>query len=608
MTKRFLYSFIFCISLLFSLSTYAGNIDGIVGSGIIGDTGTLQDSQFEDGSTLDSGNAWLLNAEDEDVITSEAGEPLLTIGVTTLQGFESHDEHVVFFLTENGLFIQSEAAEPLLLWNVEIEQAVPGIATTADGDIIIPGSILANTGTLTLGGTGGTNNENITFDFESVANRVILGSDSGAQIRFGANVIISDNTRIRFGTDADGDFTWETEGNDNLQLGLKVGDATFSGYFSLVEKDDIGTSTRSPISSWPNGATPADPTFAVLSADETEALDILAWWHDQTDPHIGWGNGSLTLVNKQADTLPILTLENTGGDFQIFRDDASPESVITGSIGDLTLDTTNGGLYLKISGSATNTGWEQIGGTPSFKSYSLANPGNAGTFYIGGHYAFAAGAANLEIGVDVTETFGSAGQAHGSHAFCVASGAGGTDLVLTVTGVSISDAGARNDSDEEIIVADTDAAITDQYFETTRKWLGQITYTLTGSSGTFDFNYGFVKYEDFGNRGFTVTDFDMTGETRANETGLNIELLYHEAGAFVYDGSSFVPNQTALVSLATDYGTNNDVASGDGFAYKRSGLSTAIDGASGEGLIIRITTAVNNSINDATAHIGVTLN
>ena len=57
--------------------------------------------------------------------------------------------------------------------------------------------------------------------------------------------------------------------------------------------------------------------------------------------------------------------------------------------------------------------------------------------------------------------------------------------------------------------------------------------------------------------------------------------------------------------MATDYGTNNDVASGEGFAYKRTALSHAIAGASSEGVIIRITTVVNNSINDASFHIGV---
>lgn len=243
----------------------------------------------------------------------------------------------------------------------------------------------------------------------------------------------------------------------------------------------------------------------------------------------------------------------------------------------------------------------------TIRSYSLSNPGTSWTFYVGGHYAYADAESVLTIWWTVIQTFGTAGQAHGSHIFCVAKEAGGTNLVLTVTGISITDAWVRNDSDSEVIVADTDAASTNQYFETTLKWLWQVSFTLTWSSGAFSFNYWFVKYEDFGNRNFMVTDFECTGETRANETGLNIELLYHEPTAFLYNASAFIPNQTALVSLATDYWTNNDVATGDGFAYKRAGLSTSVLWDNGEGIIIRVTTATNNSINDASFQVWVVL-
>ena len=177
--------------------------------------------------------------------------------------------------------------------------------------------------------------------------------------------------------------------------------------------------------------------------------------------------------------------------------------------------------------------------------------------------------------------------------------------MLTVTGVSITEAGVRNDADSEIIVADTDTAVLDQYFETTKLWLGQITYTLTGAAGAFDFNYGFVSYNDFGNLPFKVTNFIATGEMRANENALNIELLHHKADAFLYHATAFSPNQTAVVSLATDYGTNNDVATGTGFTYKRTGLAVAIAGDASEGVLIRITTAANNSINDASFQVGV---
>ncbi len=243
---------------------------------------------------------------------------------------------------------------------------------------------------------------------------------------------------------------------------------------------------------------------------------------------------------------------------------------------------------------------------PTYKSYSLSNPGNSGTFYVGGHYGFSATDATLTIGGVVTRTFGAVGECHASHAFIVASGAGGADLVLTVSGISIDDMGVKNLADTEIIVPDTDAAVLNQYFETSKKWLGQIVFTLTGAAGAFTFNYGFAKYEDFGNQDFEVTDFEATGEARANETGLNIELLYHEATAFLYNAGAFVPNQTALVSLAVDHGTDgNDVANGFGFAYKRTGLSQVVGGNDDEGLMIRVTTVVNNSINDATFHIGI---
>lgn len=315
----------------------------------------------------------------------------------------------------------------------------------------------------------------------------------------------------------------------------------------------------------------------------------------------------VTVNSNAANTTAIQTLENAAGDIQLFRSDASPEGSITGSIGDRCVDGTNGVMYIKGSGNATNTGWEIVGGTPSYKSFTLADPGNAGTFYIGGHYDAAAAHAVLTIGGTVTQTFGTANEATAAHAFVVASGAGGTDLVLTVSGTSITDAGVRTTSDTEIIVADTDAAITNQKFETTKKWLGQVTFTLTGSAGAFTFNYGHVKYDDFGDKDFTLTDFEATGFASANETDLNIEVLHHAADKFVYHATAFVPNATPLFSLGTDYGTDNNIGSGEYFSYKRNGLSQVILGDDSEGLLIRVTTAVNNSINCANFHVGVNL-
>lgn len=405
-------------------------------------------------------------------------------------------------------------------------------------------------------------------------------------------------------------------GNSKYIYGRNNADSAYDGIGTYNTSDRWQWDVEQETGNTYNGLNPGVVVTRYMNISDSNTHGFAPWMINGYIPLTltrdgdGTGDSDTPLIkfnSNETNTEAIVTFENTAGDVDLFRVDATPEGSVSGSIGDMAIDATNGFFYLKTSGSATNTGWQSTGGSPTYKSYSLANPGNAGTFYIGGHYAYASADANLTIGGAVTQTFGSANEAHGSHAFAVASGAGGTDLVLTVTGVSITDAGVKNDTDSEVIVPDADAASTNQYFETSKKWLGQITYTLSGSAGTFDFNYGFVKYEDFGNKDFMITDFEATGEARANETGLNIELLYHEATAFIYDAAAFIPNQTALISLATDYGTNNDVASGDGFAYKRTGMSTIVNGNDSEGIIIRITTAVNNSINDASFHIGVAL-
>lgn len=78
--------------------------------------------------------------------------------------------------------------------------------------------------------------------------------------------------------------------------------------------------------------------------------------------------GLIQLINAGANTDPIAELENTAGDFQIFRTDATPESSVTGSIGDLAVDGTGGVLYIKNTGSASNTGWEALSTTDAYSS------------------------------------------------------------------------------------------------------------------------------------------------------------------------------------------------------------------------------------------------
>lgn len=246
-----------------------------------------------------------------------------------------------------------------------------------------------------------------------------------------------------------------------------------------------------------------------------------------------------------------------------------------------------------------------VGTALNTRSFSLADSGAADISYVGGFYESEAASSILTIGGTVTRVFGGANRADAAHAFVVASGAGGTNLVLTVSGTSITDTGVRTTSDTEIIVPDTDAAITNQYFETSKKWLGIVTFTLTGTSGSFTFNYGKAKYEDFGNRDFTVSDFEAVGKSNGNATGLDIKLYHHNDQNWTYSATTFVPGGTVICSLATDYSTDTETDDEQYFSYKRLGLSTIINGTALEGVLMTYEQATNNSVRYGTYHIGV---
>lgn len=95
------------------------------------------------------------------------------------------------------------------------------------------------------------------------------------------------------------------------------------------------------------------------------------------------------LINTNAvNTTAILTLQNAAGDAKIFRVDANPEGVVTGSIGDVADDTTNGVIYVKTSGSATNTGWSPLANLGT-KTYMVVE---------GGQYA------TIQAAIDATPT------------------------------------------------------------------------------------------------------------------------------------------------------------------------------------------------------------
>lgn len=275
------------------------------------------------------------------------------------------------------------------------------------------------------------------------------------------------------------------------------------------------------------------------------------------------------------------------------------------------LDTINGGSVgdiLTLSGAndareviITRTGNIRFPPDHLVEGFSFRSPtGGSGTYYASGYYYAPAADANLTQ-ASATQTFGSANSGYGAHAFLVAAAPGTKNagsVSIVVSGTSIANDGTRTAADSETIVADITAMSANAYYETDKRWIGQITYTLTAvGAATYaaDFNYGLAAYDTLDERNHTVKLFEVMGRAGANDSGFDIQLLHHKTTGWTYSAAAFVPGTTLLCSWATDYNTEKNLVSGERFKYERE-LSQAIDGTSGEGTLVKIITSANNAV------------
>lgn len=233
--------------------------------------------------------------------------------------------------------------------------------------------------------------------------------------------------------------------------------------------------------------------------------------------------------------------------------------------------------------------------------FSFSSPSGAGavTRYAGGGwYDFATADVTLDEG-SLTQTFGTSNVSYAAHASIISRVNGTVDtgtVSIVVSGTSIDDEGNRATGASETILADITTAGINGYHETTKKWLGTITYTLTETvdnptAYTIDFNYGFSKYEDFANQAFTVTGIQVAGEAGASDSGFNIILFHHSTSGWTYAATGFVPGGTQLANMNTDHSTEQDLSNAEPFAWKKTDLNTDVDGNNGEGVVVRIDTS-----------------
>jgi hypothetical protein len=162
-----------------------------------------------------------------------------------------------------------------------------------------------------------------------------------------------------------------------------------------------------------------------------------------------------------------------------------------------------------------------------------------------------------------------------------------------VTGTSITDAGVRTAGDTQDLTVD-DAGAAGTYYETSKKWLGQVTVAKISGPDLLC-NYGYAKYFDANNQDFTINAFEATWLGGSNDTGPNISLLHHKATGWTYNAGSEATPPAALADMQTDYNTEIETRTDEEGAWKRANLSQFIQGSGSEGTIIAVHITLNKA-------------
>lgn len=232
----------------------------------------------------------------------------------------------------------------------------------------------------------------------------------------------------------------------------------------------------------------------------------------------------------------------------------------------------------------------------SDKSWTFSSPtATTGTFYVGGYYDFSGTNDDFSPGA---VNWGTANSSYAAHFFVVL-GANTVDTItLTITGTSITDAGVRTGADTDTITI-THPATTNDYFETAKKFIGQVSVQTTGGTAK-DCNYGWCKYWDNNNTDFHVTGCECVWEGGAADAAPDIALLHHKATGWTYNAGADPTPPTALASMNTDHSTESEILNGEHGAWKRTNLTTEINGSGSEGTIVRMVTTANKAFEIAT--------
>ena len=175
--------------------------------------------------------------------------------------------------------------------------------------------------------------ENILWDMSFASNEHQLSSQTGAELRSNIRFYWNDGKEIVFGTQDDAYLFWNTTGNDNLALTTPVGNASFSGYISIMETIDRNNANRQPTD------TVANPTLRIYSSDAAQATDYIQFSHNQVDALIQSGTGTISFDDDNLTTSG--TIEGatiTEGGNAVYNTTESPIFTGMALTGTLTMD------------------------------------------------------------------------------------------------------------------------------------------------------------------------------------------------------------------------------------------------------------------------------
>ena len=361
--------------------------------------------------------------------------------------------------------------------------------------------------------------------------------------------------------------------NDSLLLTLSP---PSNGSDSLVIVDSANFNYQHPKQ--------INPTIFLHSATNS-TTEWISFTHDQTNGVIETGTGHVRFKSSIGlENFEELRFYDDGANYVGFKAPALTANQIW------TLPTADGdpGAVLTTDGAGV-TSWTD---NASEKTWAfMSRDASSGTNYIGGFYKF--GATDNDFNPVIT--FGTANVAYSAHFFLVqAAGAGGgTDTVVRVNGTTIDDQGNRvTGVNVDIIVDDAGAANT--YYETTQKWIGQISIVVLSGPDLL-MNYGFTKYWDNNNTDFKVVGVEATWLGAKADANPDIHLHHHKATGWTYNAGAEPTTPAEIGSMANDLGTEKQIAVAQEGAWKRDNFNTNIMGSTNEGTIIELTTTTNRT-------------